>query len=237
VESQSGISTPQPCTEYSTVIASLTWRDWTDRSGDQSATTNVPVPATWSTSTSRNLGRQRDGDGWWTLGRGSAQYAAARTASATSSCTARSTTTPVWPTPRSTLTRPPPLRRSSPPSSPRPCHTGHSGHRTSHRRPRHGYRRFRAFRDAVADIGASHRLARAYRPQDNGKAERFNRTRWPRNGPTTRSSPPANTAPTPLRDFLRRHRADATLEGPTAHHPRQERLRALHLVVEASAVV
>jgi transposase InsO family protein len=38
------------------------------------------------------------------------------------------------------------------------------------------YRRSHAFREAMADLGASHRLTRSYRPQTNGKAERFNRT-------------------------------------------------------------
>jgi transposase InsO family protein len=38
------------------------------------------------------------------------------------------------------------------------------------------YRRSRAWRDALADIGADSRFTRRYRPQTNGKAERFNRT-------------------------------------------------------------
>ncbi|WP_435581240.1 integrase core domain-containing protein [Amycolatopsis thermoflava] len=38
------------------------------------------------------------------------------------------------------------------------------------------YRRSHAFRAAVAEIGAHQRFTRAYRPQTNGKAERFNRT-------------------------------------------------------------
>ena len=36
------------------------------------------------------------------------------------------------------------------------------------------YRRSRAFRTAVAEIAADQRFTRAYRPQTNGKAERFN---------------------------------------------------------------
>ncbi|MFD8070826.1 IS481 family transposase [Streptomyces parvulus] len=38
------------------------------------------------------------------------------------------------------------------------------------------YRKSFAWRDALADLGASGRLTRAYRPQTNGKVERFNRT-------------------------------------------------------------
>jgi transposase InsO family protein len=38
------------------------------------------------------------------------------------------------------------------------------------------YRHSRAWRDALAALGAQARFTRAYRPQTNGKAERFNRT-------------------------------------------------------------
>jgi transposase InsO family protein len=38
------------------------------------------------------------------------------------------------------------------------------------------YRRSHAWREAVQDLGAEHILIRPYRPQTNGKAERFNRT-------------------------------------------------------------
>jgi transposase InsO family protein len=38
------------------------------------------------------------------------------------------------------------------------------------------YRRSHAWRDALAELGATPRFTRRYRPQTNGKAERFNRT-------------------------------------------------------------
>jgi transposase InsO family protein len=38
------------------------------------------------------------------------------------------------------------------------------------------YRRSHAWRQAMADLGAQPRFTRSYRPQTNGKAERFNRT-------------------------------------------------------------
>ena len=38
------------------------------------------------------------------------------------------------------------------------------------------YRRSHAWRQALADLGAQARFTRSYRPQTNGKAERFNRT-------------------------------------------------------------
>jgi transposase InsO family protein len=38
------------------------------------------------------------------------------------------------------------------------------------------YRRSRAWREALDEIGAESRFTRRYRPQTNGKAERFNRT-------------------------------------------------------------
>ncbi|MEU0508148.1 IS481 family transposase [Amycolatopsis sp. NPDC006125] len=77
------------------------------------------------------------------------------------------------------------------------------------------YRRSLAFRTALADIGASHRFTRAYRPQTNGKAERFNRTlaeEWAYAQPFTNSEQRANALP----DFLHHynhHRTHTALNG------------------------
>jgi transposase InsO family protein len=77
------------------------------------------------------------------------------------------------------------------------------------------YRRSRAFRAAVADLGASHRFTRAYRPQTNGKAERFNRTlieEWAYAQVFTNAQHRAATLP----EFLHRynhHRAHTALGG------------------------
>jgi transposase InsO family protein len=45
-----------------------------------------------------------------------------------------------------------------------------------------------AFQQVLAEAGAAHRRTRPYRPQTNGKAERFNRT-WPLSGPMAGCTP------------------------------------------------
>ncbi|MGX1560923.1 IS481 family transposase [Streptomyces sp. NPDC055506] len=77
------------------------------------------------------------------------------------------------------------------------------------------YRKSFAWRDALADLGATGKLTRAYRPQTNGKVERFNRTlldEWAYLRPYT-----SNTERTlALADFLHtynHHRSHTALGG------------------------
>ncbi|MGY0485842.1 IS481 family transposase [Streptomyces sp. WG-D5] len=77
------------------------------------------------------------------------------------------------------------------------------------------YRKSVAWRQALADLGASGKLTRAYRPQTNGKVERFNRTlldEWAYQRPYTSND--ERTAA--LADFLHtynHHRCHTALEG------------------------
>lgn len=77
------------------------------------------------------------------------------------------------------------------------------------------YRRSDAWRQALADLGAQARFTRAYRPQTNGKAERFNRTlleEWGYAQPFDSSATRAAALP----DFLHtynHHRAHTALAG------------------------
>lgn len=77
------------------------------------------------------------------------------------------------------------------------------------------YRRSHAWRDALTDLGAQAAFTRRYRPQTNGKAERFNRTlaeEWAYAQPFTSSHHRAQALP----EFLHRynhHRAHTALGG------------------------
>ena len=106
---------------------------------------------------------------------GTAAHSHRHADSAPRSCTPSSTTTPASPTSRSAPTRRPTPRSVSctapSPGSPTAaspssgcCPTTASAYR-SH-----------AWRDACADLGITHKRTRPYRPQTNGKIERFHRT-------------------------------------------------------------
>ncbi|QXE33214.1 IS481 family transposase [Streptomyces sp. GMY02] len=77
------------------------------------------------------------------------------------------------------------------------------------------YRKGPAWKQALADIGATGKLTRAYRPQTNGKVERFNRTlldEWAYLRPYTNN----DERPTALQDFLHAynyHRCHTALGG------------------------
>ncbi len=66
------------------------------------------------------------------------------------------------------------------------------------------YRRGRAWRQALADLGAQPRFTRRYRPQTNGKAERFNRTlldEWAYQRPYTSNQDRAQALPAWLHTY------------------------------------
>jgi hypothetical protein len=77
---------------------------------------------------------------------------------------------------------PPATRRTSPLSGPPPARTtwalGGSRPGTAGRRDRGGHRSYEshAWRDVLAAAGITHKRTRPYRPQTNGKVERFDRT-------------------------------------------------------------
>ncbi|MGY3199946.1 transposase InsO family protein [Streptomyces sp. TE5632] len=88
-----------------------------------------------------------------------------------------STTTPALPAARSTPTRSsPPARRSScaPPRSSTPT-TSPASNASSPTTPGPTCKSL-AWKQALVQLGATGQLTRAYRPQTNGKVERFNRT-------------------------------------------------------------
>ena len=77
------------------------------------------------------------------------------------------------------------------------------------------YRRSTAWATALADLGAQARFTRAYRPQTNGKAERFNRTltdEWAYQQPFTSSADRAATLPDWLHTY-NHHRTHTALGG------------------------
>jgi transposase InsO family protein len=77
------------------------------------------------------------------------------------------------------------------------------------------YRRSHAWRDTLADLGASARFTRRYRPQTNGKAERFNRTlleEWAYQRPFTSNTDRAAALPGWLHTY-NHHRGHTALGG------------------------
>ncbi|MEZ5176613.1 MAG: integrase core domain-containing protein [Acidimicrobiia bacterium] len=66
------------------------------------------------------------------------------------------------------------------------------------------YRRSRVFQQALAQAGARHLTTRPYRPQTNGKAERFNQTllnEWAYDQPFTSNQQRIDSLPNWLHDY------------------------------------
>ena len=165
----------------------------------------------------KKLGRIPDGGGWRVHGRDSVEHRRARDRPRVGYdyVHAPSTTTPAWPTPRSTPTRPPPPAPRScaapPPASPRSA----SPDRTGHDRQRHGLPPRPRLAPALTDLGAQARFTRRYRPQTNGKAERFNRTlldEWAYPRPFTSTTDRAAALPDWLHTY-NHHRGHTALGG------------------------
>jgi transposase InsO family protein len=77
------------------------------------------------------------------------------------------------------------------------------------------YRKGHAWRDALAQLGAQARFTRAYRPQTNGKAERFNRTmadEWIYSKPFANGQDRADALPIWLHAY-NHHRGHTALAG------------------------
>ncbi|TCK27646.1 IS481 family transposase [Pseudonocardia endophytica] len=77
------------------------------------------------------------------------------------------------------------------------------------------YRRSAAWRDALAELGAQARFTRRYRPQTNGKAERFNRTmldEWAYQRPFASNAERAAQLPAWLHTY-NHHRSHTALGG------------------------
>jgi transposase InsO family protein len=77
------------------------------------------------------------------------------------------------------------------------------------------YRRGRAWHQALTELGAQARFTRAYRPQTNGKAERFNRTmcdEWIYSRPFTSGQDRADALPGWLHSY-NHHRGHTALAG------------------------
>jgi transposase InsO family protein len=78
-----------------------------------------------------------------------------------------------------------------------------------------GYRDARGFRQTVAELGAEQRFTQPYRPQSNGKVERFNRTmldEWAYQRPYE-SNEERTAALDPSLHLYNHHRAHTALGG------------------------
>ena len=158
----------------------LTWTDPATgtriETSARTLATSTPHPGTWSTSTSRSSAGSPTAAAGEFLGRAKAgrRTSGSRGVGYALPAHTPSTTTPGWPTPRSTPTnarRPPPRSGDAPtPTSPPRNHRQAGAHRQRLLLPLHG--------SSAKTLGTTikHKRTRPYRPQTNGKVERFNRT-------------------------------------------------------------
>ena len=204
---------PRRCTRCWPATACPGWPGWTAPPARWSAATNATGPASWSTSTSRSSA-------------GSATAAAGGSTAATASSTARARRAPGSASTTCTAAIDDHTRLAYAEIHPDERAATCAGflRRAAAWFAAHGidriervmtdnamaYRRSHAWREALAEIGAQPRFTRRYRPQTNGKAERFNRTlldEWAYSGPSpsneraaalpTGYTPTTITAPTP----------------------------------------
>ena len=166
----------------------------------------------------KKIGRLRDGGGWRVHGRGSAQNRAARDAPrvgyeyvhAAIDDHTRLAYAEIHPDEKTT-TCAAFLRRAA-------AHFAALGIPTIERVMTDNamaYRRGHAWHQALTELGAQARFTRAYRPQTNGKAERFNRTmcdEWIYSRPFTSSQDRADALPEWLHTY-NHHRAHTALGG------------------------
>ena len=166
----------------------------------------------------KKLGRLRDGGGWWATGRDSAQHRRARNAPRVGfeyvHCAVDDHTRLAY--------------AEIHPDETGPTCAGFlraaAAFFAAHGIPRIErvltdnaltYRRSTAWAQAMTDIGASARFTRPYRPQTNGKAERFNRTladEWAYSRPFTSSADRAAALPPWLHTY-NHHRTHTAIGG------------------------
>ncbi|GLZ14855.1 hypothetical protein Acsp04_50900 [Actinomadura sp. NBRC 104425] len=97
--------------------------------------------------------------------------------------------------------------------------------------------RSRLWRDPLAAAGIAHKRTRPFRPQTNGKVERYHRTlldEWAYARPCTRESE-RRAALAPWLHMYNHHRGHTALGGLPPRQPRHQPVRTAHLAPAASA--
>ncbi len=92
------------------------------------------------------------------------------------------------------------------------------------------YRVSRSFRDAVTELAAHHTFTRAYRPQTNGKVERFNKTlvaEWAYNRPYMTNGERVDALDEWLHHY-NHHRPHTALDGRTPMQALEQHVPGKH---------